>query len=51
VNQRIAVNDEGRIASWDYKLGFVYGHSLRENYYDSGYVSGADLLKGMATAN
>ena len=48
VNQRIAVNDEGRIASWDYKLGFVYGHSLRENYYDSGYVSGADLLKGIS---
>ncbi|WP_374517761.1 TonB-dependent receptor [Undibacterium squillarum] len=48
VNQRIAVNDEGRIGGWDYKLGFVYGHSLRENYYESGYVSGPGLLAGLA---
>lgn len=48
VNQRLAVNDEGRLAGWDYKLGFVYGHSLRENYYESGYVNGPGLLAGLA---
>lgn len=48
VNQRITISDEGRIADWDYKLGFVYGHSSRKNYYDQGYVSGPGLIAGLA---
>ena len=48
VNQRISINDEGRFGNWDYKAGFVYGHSQRDNYYESGYVNGPGLLTGLA---
>ncbi|WP_426193459.1 TonB-dependent receptor [Massilia sp. DWR3-1-1] len=48
VNQRLAISDDGRIGNWDYKAGLVYGSSTRENYYDSGYVSGPGLITGLA---
>ncbi len=51
VNQRFTVNDEGRLGDWDYKLGFVYGRSQRDNYYDTGYVSGPGLLTGIANGS
>ncbi|MFZ6768457.1 TonB-dependent receptor [Undibacterium sp. Di26W] len=51
VNQRVSVNDEGRIGSWDYKLGFVYGNSQRDGYYESGYVNGPGLLTGLANGS
>ena len=48
VNQRLGLNDEGKMAGWDYKAGIVYGVSDRTNYYDSGYVSGPGLLTGLS---
>ena len=51
VNQRLALNDEGKFANWDYKAGLVYGVSDRSNYYDSGYVSGPGLLTGLANGS
>ncbi len=50
-NQRLAVNDEGRIGEWDYKAGFVYGNSVRENFYHSGYVNGYGLLAGISNGS
>jgi iron complex outermembrane receptor protein len=47
VNQRLAVNDEGRIGNWDYRAGLVYGLSTRKNYYKEGYVTGAGLNAGL----
>ncbi len=51
VNQRLAISDEGRLGSWDYKAGLVYGTSARDNYYDSGYVSGPGLIAGLANGS
>ena len=51
INQRLAVVDEGTIDAWDYKAGFVYGHSARKNYYDTGYFSGPGLLTGLANGS
>jgi iron complex outermembrane receptor protein len=51
VNQRFAISDEGRLGSWDYKAGLVYGTSVRDNYYDSGYVSGPGLIAGLANGS
>ncbi|MFZ6814773.1 TonB-dependent receptor plug domain-containing protein [Undibacterium sp. Rencai35W] len=51
VNQRVGVSDEGNFAGWEYKAGFVYGHSQRDNYYESGYVNGPGLLKGIANGS
>jgi iron complex outermembrane receptor protein len=51
VNQRLALVDEGTLAGWDYKAGLVYGTSQRDNYYDSGYVSGPGLLTGLANGS
>ena len=48
VNQRLAISDEGRFGDWDYKAGLVYGTSARDNYYDSGYVSGPGLITGLS---
>nr|WP_315248730.1 TonB-dependent receptor [uncultured Duganella sp.] len=47
LNQRVAVTDEGVIGGWDYKAGLVVGVSERENFYDSGYVTGAGLIDGL----
>lgn len=51
INQRFAISDEGRFADWDYKAGLVYGTSVRDNYYDSGYVSGPGLITGLANGS
>jgi iron complex outermembrane receptor protein len=51
INQRLAVNDEGRLGAWDYKAGLTYGSSTRENFYDSGYVSGPGLITGLANGS
>ncbi|MES2126185.1 MAG: TonB-dependent receptor [Pseudomonadota bacterium] len=51
VNQRLAISDEGTLAGWDYKAGLVYGVSNRDNYYDSGYVSGPGLITGLANGS
>ncbi|MES2074759.1 MAG: TonB-dependent receptor [Pseudomonadota bacterium] len=48
VNSRLSVMDEGKLGEWDYRAGLVYGSSVRDNYYDSGYVSGPGLLAGVA---
>jgi iron complex outermembrane receptor protein len=48
VNQRLALNADGRFGDWDYKAGLVYGLSDRNGYYDSGYVNGPKLLAGLA---
>ena len=48
LNQRLALNAEGKFASWDYKAGLVHGDSDRKGYYESGYVNGAQLLAGIA---
>ncbi|MBV7537823.1 TonB-dependent receptor [Duganella sp. sic0402] len=47
LNQRVAVTDEGVIGGWDYKAGLVVGISERDNYYDSGYVTGQGLIDGL----
>ncbi|MFZ6724390.1 TonB-dependent receptor [Undibacterium sp. MH2W] len=47
VNHRLAVSDEGRFGEWDFKTGFLYGYSQRDNYFDSGYVTGQGLLDGL----
>ena len=51
VNQRLAISDEGRFGDWDYKAGLVYGTSVRDNYYDSGYVSGPGLIAGLSNGS
>jgi iron complex outermembrane receptor protein len=51
INQRLAVSDEGRIGDWDYKAGLVIGTSVRDNYYNSGYVSGPGLITGLANGS
>ncbi|MFZ6654463.1 TonB-dependent receptor plug domain-containing protein [Undibacterium sp. TJN19] len=51
LNQRVTLNDEGRFGNWDYKAGFVYGNSQRDNYYESGYVNGPGLLTGIANGS
>jgi iron complex outermembrane receptor protein len=47
LNQRLAISAEGVVAGWDYKAGLVAGISERDNYYDSGYVTGQGLLDGL----
>ncbi|MFS2006699.1 TonB-dependent receptor plug domain-containing protein [Duganella sp. CT11-25] len=47
LNQRLAISAEGVLGSWDYKAGLVAGISERDNYYDSGYVTGQGLLDGL----
>ncbi len=47
VNQRLALDDQGRLGEWDYKLGVVYGSSVRENFYHNGYMNGPGLLAGI----
>jgi iron complex outermembrane receptor protein len=47
LNQRLAISGEGVVAGWDYKAGLVVGVSERDNYYDSGYVTGQGLLDGL----
>ena len=49
VNQRFSVSDEGHAGSWDYKAGFIYGRSQRDNYFESGYVTGQGLLNGLSS--
>ncbi len=51
LNQRLAFSEEGQYAGWDYKAGIVFGLSNRENYYESGYVSGAGLITGLANGS
>ncbi|MES2148415.1 MAG: TonB-dependent receptor [Pseudomonadota bacterium] len=50
-NQRLAISDEGHLGDWDYKAGLVYGSSKRQNFYDSGYVSGPGLITGLANGS
>jgi iron complex outermembrane receptor protein len=50
-NQRLAISDEGTIKGWDYKAGVVYGVSQRDNFYASGYVTGAGLLTGLSNGS
>lgn len=47
VNQRLALDDQGRLGNWDYKLGLLYGTSVRENFYQNGYFNGVGLLAGI----
>jgi len=47
VNHRLAVSDEGNFLGWDFKTGLLYGYSQRDNYFDSGYVTGQGLLDGL----
>ena len=49
LNQRLALNAEGKFSEWDYKAGLVYGDSGRKGYYESGYVNGPLLLAGIAS--
>lgn len=51
VNQRLAISDDGHIGDWDYKAGLVYGTSARDNYYNSGYVSGPGLITGLSNGS
>ena len=51
LNQRLAISDEGRLGNWDYKAGLVYGVSQRDNYYESGYVSGPGLNTGLSNGS
>lgn len=48
VNQRLAINDEGRIGNWDYKVGLVYGLSNRDVKLDQGVVDGVKLNEGIS---
>ncbi|UGQ45585.1 TonB-dependent receptor [Massilia endophytica] len=47
INQRLAFVDEGKWGAWDYRTGLVIGLSDRENYYDTGFVTGQGLLDGL----
>ena len=48
VNQRLVVNDEGRIAGWDYKAGIDLGLSNRTVHLHQGIYDGQKLNAGIS---
>ena len=48
VNQRLVVNDEGRLAGWDYKAGIDIGLSNRDVKLHQGILDGAKLNAGIS---
>ena len=46
-NTRLVLADEGRLGTWDYRLGFVYGAGQRDSYFVQGYLNGPKLQAGV----
>jgi iron complex outermembrane receptor protein len=46
-NARLVLTDEGRLGTWDYRLGFVYGAGQRDSYFVQGYLNGPKLQAGV----
>ncbi len=48
INQRLVVNDEGRVAGWDYKAGLDLGISNRNIMLHQGILDGVKLNAGIS---
>ncbi len=44
---RFMLSDEGHIGSWDYRIGYLYNHGVRDSFFRQGYLNGPKLQDGV----